>query len=78
MSDPHQADRTAGGGKPFAHRLSREALLQFKDAPAEAKLKWLEEALAFVNRFVSAEKRERWRRFEEKTEKEVKGKKRQA
>jgi len=66
MTNSSQDDRTAGGGRPFAHRLSREALLQFKDAPAEAKLNWLEEALAFVNRFVSAEKRERWRRFVEK------------
>lgn len=76
MSDPRKADRTSGRARPFAHRLSRESLLQFKDAPAEAKLNWLEEALAFVNRFVSAEKRERWRRFEEKTEKDMNNEKR--
>lgn len=74
MADVNRRDRTAGGGKPFAHRLSREALRQFRDAPAEEKLRWLEEAAAFVNRFVSAEKRERWRRFVEKTEKDVKRK----
>lgn len=37
--------------------------MQFRDVSAEVKLQWLEEAVAFVNRFVSAEKRERWRRF---------------
>lgn len=74
MADVNQRDRIARGGRPFAHRLSPEALRQFKDAPAEAKLRWLEEANAFVNRFVSAEKRERWRRFVEKTEKDVKHK----
>ena len=66
MTDPKQRDRTAGGGRPFAHRLSRETLRQFKDAPAEAKLRWLEETIAFVNRFVSAEKRERWKRYVER------------
>jgi len=69
MTDINQGGRTAGGGKPFAHRLSREALRQFKDASAEAKLRWLEEAAAFIDRFVSEEKRERWRRFVEKNEK---------
>jgi hypothetical protein len=74
MTDVNRHDRTAGGDKSFAHRLSREVLRQFKDAPAEEKLRWLEEAVGFVNRFVSAEKRERWRRFVEKTEKGVKHK----
>lgn len=69
MTDLEQRNRSAGGGRPFAHRLSREALRQFKDAPAEVKLRWLEEAVAFVNRFVSAEKRERWKRYVEKGEK---------
>lgn len=72
MADFNQRDQTAGGGERFAHRLSREVLRQFRDAPAEAKLRWLEEAVAFVNRFVSPEKRERWRRFVEKGGKDVK------
>ncbi len=49
--------------KPFAFHLSPEALKQFKDASAEAKLNWLEEANRFVNDFVPREKLERWRKI---------------
>ena len=49
--------------KPFVFRLSAETLKQFKDAPAEAKLDWLEEANRFVNDFVPPEKLERWRKI---------------
>lgn len=49
--------------KPFAFRLSQEALDQFKDASPEAKLNWLEEANQFVNDFVSPEKLERWKKI---------------
>lgn len=49
--------------KPFAFRPSREALKQFKDAPPEAKLNWLEEANRFVNEFVTPEKREQWKKI---------------
>ena len=49
--------------KPFAFRISPEALKQFKDAPAEAKLDWLEEANRFVNDFVPPEKLERWKKI---------------
>ena len=48
---------------PFVFRPSPETLKQFKDAPAEAKLNWLEEANRFVNTFVSQEKLERWKRI---------------
>ena len=49
--------------KPFVFRPSPETLKQFKDAPPEAKLNWLEEANMFVNDFVPAEKLERWRKL---------------
>lgn len=49
--------------KPFVFRPSPEALMQFRDAPAEAKLNWLEEANRFVNAFVPQEKLERWKRI---------------
>ncbi len=49
--------------KPFAFRPSLEALRQFKDASAEAKLNWLEEANRFVNEFVTPQKRERWKKI---------------
>ena len=49
--------------EPFAFRPSQEALKQFKDASAEAKLDWLEEANRFVNDFVAPEKLQRWKRF---------------
>lgn len=46
----------------FAFRPSREALREFKDLSAEAKLNWLENALHFVEAFVSPAKRARWDR----------------
>jgi hypothetical protein len=49
--------------KPFAFRPSPDALSRFKDATPEEKLNWLEEANRFVNAFVSAEKRERWKKI---------------
>lgn len=49
--------------KPFAFRLSHEALKEFKDAPAEAKLNWLEEARQFVVDFVSPQKLEKWKKI---------------
>ena len=49
--------------KPFVFRPSLEALKYFKDAPAEAKLNWLEEANRFVNDFVPQEKQERWKKI---------------
>jgi hypothetical protein len=47
----------------FVHRLNPEQLTQLRDAPAEAKLQWLEEANAFVRQFVSARKLSRWKAF---------------
>ncbi len=49
--------------KPFAFRPSPDALRQFKNATAEAKLNWLEDAGRFVNDFVSPEKRARWEKI---------------
>lgn len=49
--------------KPFAFRPSPEALKEFKDAPAEAKLNWLEEARRFVLDFVSPQKLEKWKKI---------------
>ncbi len=49
--------------KPFAFRLSPEAIKEFKDAPAEAKLNWLEEARRFVVDFVSPQKLEKWKKI---------------
>jgi hypothetical protein len=63
MSDAGKNHRKGSKRKPFAHRLTRGVLWQFKDASPEAKLRWLEEANAFVNQFVSREKQERWARF---------------
>ncbi len=50
----------AGG---FVHWVSRENLVRFKDASAEAKLQWLEEANEFVNTFVSPRKRQLWQQL---------------
>ena len=49
--------------KPFAFRPSPDALRQFRNTTAEAKLNWLEEASRFVNDFVSPAKQERWKRI---------------
>jgi len=49
--------------KPFVFRPSPETLKYFKDASAEAKLNWLEEANRFVNEFVPASKLERWKKI---------------
>jgi hypothetical protein len=49
--------------KPFAFRPSTETLKLFKDASAEEKLNWLEEANQFVNDFVSPQKLERWKKI---------------
>lgn len=50
---------------PFAYRPSKESLLHVRNASAEAKLQWLEEANAFVRQFVEPETRARWRVFVE-------------
>jgi hypothetical protein len=49
--------------KPFAFRPSPEALKEVKNASAEAKLNWLEEANRFVHDFVSPQKLERWKKI---------------
>ncbi len=49
--------------KSFVFRPSPEALEHFKDASAEAKLNWLEEAARFVSDFVPEEKLEEWKKI---------------
>lgn len=49
--------------KPFAFRPSPEALREFKNASAEARLDWLEEANRFVHDFVSPQKLEKWKKI---------------
>ncbi len=49
--------------KPFSSHHSPETVKQFRDASAEDKLNWLEEANRFVNDFVPREKLERWRKI---------------
>ena len=52
--------RDAGPAGNYAFRPSREAMWVFKDLPAEVKLEWLEQAVRFVEAFVSPAKRARW------------------
>jgi hypothetical protein len=47
--------------KTVVFRPSPESLKHFKDASAESKLNWLEEANRFVRDFVSPEKLKRWK-----------------
>ena len=49
--------------KPFVFRPSTDTLNAFKDASAEDKLNWLEEANQFVRDFVSPEKLEMWNKI---------------
>lgn len=49
--------------RSFVHRLTPEALKHFKNASAEAKLNWLEDAVQFVNDFVPREKLQKWMRL---------------
>ena len=44
----------------YTFRPSREVVRAFKNLPAEVKLDWLEQAVRFVEAFVSPEKRGRW------------------
>jgi hypothetical protein len=49
--------------KPFVFRPSAESLEHFKNASAEAKLNWLEEAAQFVKDFVPPEKLLKWKKI---------------
>jgi hypothetical protein len=49
--------------KPFAFRPSPEALREFKNVSAEARLNWLEEANRFVHDFVPPQKLEKWKKI---------------
>ena len=49
-----------GPAGDYAFRPSRETVRAFKDLPAEVKLDWLEQAVLFVEAFVSPAKRARW------------------
>ena len=50
-------------GKSFVFRPSPESLKQFKNATAEEKLNWLEDAAQFVKDFVPREKLQKWMRL---------------
>jgi hypothetical protein len=52
--------RDAGPAGDYTFQPSREAVRAFRDLPAELKLEWLEQAIRFVEVFVSPEKRARW------------------
>jgi len=52
--------------KTFVFRPSTEALKHFKNASAEAKLNWLEDAAQFVKDFVPQEKLQKWTRLTRK------------
>jgi hypothetical protein len=49
--------------KPFVFHPDPETLKHFRNASAEAKLNWLEEAAKFVQDFVPPEKLEKWKRI---------------
>jgi hypothetical protein len=49
--------------KSFVFRPSPESLKHFKNATAEAKLNWLEDAGQFVKDFVPREKLQKWMRL---------------
>ncbi len=49
-----------GSAGDYTFRPSRETVRAFKDLPAEVKLDWLEQAVLFVEAFVSPAKRARW------------------
>lgn len=73
MSNRNKTDDRVAKSAPFVHRPSKENLLQFKDASAEAKLQWLEEAKTFIGQFVGARKLERWKAFVMKGAKKSEG-----
>ncbi len=52
--------------EPFVFRLTEEKLRECRNMTAEEKLRWLEEANAFVRKFVPAERLERWARLRER------------
>ena len=49
--------------KTFVFRPSRETLRAFKNASAEARLNWLEEARRFVEDLVPPRKLEKWKKI---------------
>jgi hypothetical protein len=49
--------------KSFVFRPSLDSLKPFKNASAEAKLNWLEDAARFVRDFVPQEKLEKWKKI---------------
>lgn len=59
MTDP----RSAEAADPFVFRLTEDKLRECRDMTAEEKLRWLEEANAFVRKFVPPQRLERWARL---------------
>jgi hypothetical protein len=49
--------------KSFIYQPSLEAIRYFKNASAESKLNWLEDAAQFVKDFVPREKLQKWSRL---------------
>jgi len=49
--------------EPFVFRLTEDKLRECRNMTAEEKLRWLEEANAFVQKFVPADRLARWARL---------------
>jgi hypothetical protein len=55
--------KTAAKSRPFVFRLTRETLEECRGMSAAEKLKWLEEANRFVQKFVTKDQRARWKKL---------------
>ena len=62
MTDPGNTEPA----EPFVFRLTEDKLRECRHMTAEEKLRWLEEANAFVRKFVPPERLERWARLRER------------
>lgn len=49
--------------KPFVFRLTKEKLEECRGMSPEEKLRWLEEANRFVQKFLSADQLARWEKI---------------
>ncbi|RJQ43714.1 MAG: hypothetical protein C4538_11570 [Nitrospiraceae bacterium] len=52
--------KTKNKDNSFAYIFSNEKLREFKDMPIKARLQWLEEANAFINKALGFRKRARF------------------
>lgn len=62
MAKPGKAEPV----EPFVFRLTEDKLRECRNMTAAEKLRWLEEANAFVRKFVPAERLERWARLRDR------------